>query len=76
MEIGKKSLGGAVGTLLPQVATIFTKISSLVLVCHHKQYIKERQACKLKDDDEFIPIFARVKYEFKSSNKVEQDKEF
>ena len=71
MKAGKKSLAGAVESLQSQVAAILTKLGSSVLACHHKQYIKERQACKLEDDDEFIPISARVKFELKSSKKVE-----
>ena len=76
MKARKKSLEGAVELLQSQVATILTKLGSSVLACHHKQYIKERQASKLEDDVEFIPISARVKFELKSSKKVEQDEEF
>ena len=76
MEQAKITLKASVESLQTEIATILSRLGSEYLVCLHRQYSKERQVKRVKDDVDFSPTLTRVKFALKASKLVEAEEEF
>lgn len=76
MAVARNSINTYVESLQPEVATILKRLGIGYLVSLHKLNIKIQQVNKFEDDEELIPISARVNFTLKCSKLVEQDEEY
>ena len=76
MAAARKSITASVESLLPEIASILSRLGIEILVGFHKLELKRRQVKKFADDPDYIPISARVKFALNGSKLVEQDAEY
>jgi len=76
MASARNSISTYVESLQPEVATILKRLAVEFLVSLHRLFMKQKQVTKLENDDELIPISARVNFTLKCSKLVEQDEEY
>jgi len=75
MAAARQSITTSVESLQPEIARILSRLGVELLVCFHKLQLKRNQVKKF-DDENFIPISARINFTLKGSKLVEQDEEF
>ena len=76
MGAAKESIRKSVASLLPNAATILSRLGKEFVVDLHKHFAKDKQAKKYDEDEKYIPISARVKFALSGSKLVEQDQEY
>ena len=76
MASARNSISTYVESLQPEVANILKRLGVEFLVSLHRLFMKQKQVTKLVNDDELIPISARVNFTLKCSKLVEQDEEY
>ena len=76
MGLAKESVQRAVESLLPSAASILSRLGKEFVVDLHKHHAKKKQVKRYDEDEMYIPISARVKFNLSGSKLVEQDQEY
>ena len=76
MGEAKASIQAFVASLWPKLSTILARLGNEYLLCLHKEISKSEQVTKLENEDDYIPISARVKFSLRNSKLVEQEEDY